>query len=112
MKMILKSEYFMMGCCLLLFLAFPWLTRNVDAGAAPLDAGMLSLPLLAILSFLIFKSVTWLLLRSLWPAFANYAMRTFDKDFQLLSPGLRICVFLSFYLCLLLGMVVSLQALA
>lgn len=105
MTTIFKPEYLFLLLSLLLFMAFPWLSRSIDAGAAPLDPGVLSITLMALLSFLVFKCLTWLLIRSIWPALAEYAGAHFAADFSLLSRRMKVCLFLGFYLSLL-GMMI------
>lgn len=96
---------------LLLFLAFPWLCRHVDATSAPLDPGVLSAVIMAVLSFLLFKAVTWQVIRVIWPVFALYSACDFEYDFRGLLAREKVLIYLGFYLLLLMGFVLTLMAL-
>jgi len=53
---------------------FPRLIRQIDPSAAPIDPGILSGIVLAIVAVLVFNSVTWWLIRVIWPVFADYSI--------------------------------------
>lgn len=101
----------MLGISYLIFLAFPKLIRTIDITSAPIDPGILSAVFVAILAVLTFKSLTWLLIRSIWPDFAAYAQVDLVTDFLHLERHHRVIVFMAFYLILLLSFVITLAAL-
>ncbi len=101
----------MLGLSYLIFLAFPWLIREIDVTSAPLDPGILSAVFVAILGVLTFKAVTWILIRSIWPDFAEYAQFDLFLDFLGLKELHKVLIFLGFYLILLLSFVFTLAAL-
>lgn len=107
----LHHEGFLIFFSLAGFLIFPWLSRRLDATAAPVDPGVLSLVLTALLAFLIFKSVTWWVIRIIWPVFAEYSELHFERNFKSLVPLQKVLVYLGFYLALLMGFVWTLGAL-
>ena len=106
-----KKEYAGIAVVVLLFLCFPAIIKITDPVAAPLDAGALSLVVLAISSVLIFKTVTGWLIRIIWPAFAKYSENHFEENFNSLSPLQKVCIYLGFYLAILLLFVLALAAL-
>ncbi len=110
MNLPVKKEYMGLTGLLAVFMLFPAVVRMVDTTAAPIDAGALSAVLMAALAFVLFKSLTWWLIKSIWPVFAGYAEACFDSDFMGLEAGRRVLIFMGFYLCLLLGFVLTLQA--
>lgn len=105
-----QHEGFMVFLSLAGFLLFPWLCRHIDVTSAPVDPGVLSIVLIAILSFLIFKSVTWWVIRIIWPVFAEYSELHFERNFKSLLPLQKVLIYLAFYLLVLFGMVMTLLA--
>lgn len=108
----LRHEGSMIFLSLVGFLLFPWLCRHIDVTSAPLDPGMLSIVLMAVLSFLIFKAITWWVIRVIWPVFAEYSEVYFEDNFTSLRPVQKVLIYLAFYLLLLFGFVLTLAALA
>jgi succinate dehydrogenase hydrophobic anchor subunit len=95
---------------LLIFLLFPRLVRQVDYTAAPIDPGALSAVILAIAAMLFFKAVTWWLLKTIWPVFADYSDNHFERNFKSLLSLHKVLIYLVFYLALLYGFVLVLVA--
>ncbi len=107
----LRHEGFLICLSLLGFLVFPWVSRRIDVTSAPVDPGVLSIVITAVLSFLIFKAATWAVIKVIWPAFAEYSETEFEQDFNGLSPLFRVIIYLSFYLLLLWAMVITMGGL-
>ncbi len=107
---ILKKEYIGVALALLLFFAFPQLVRHYDQSAAPIDPGALSAILMAVLAMLIFKLVTWWLIRMIWPVFAIYSNYHFESNFKSLLSWQKIIIFLGFYCSLLFAFIFVLHA--
>ena len=107
----IKKEHLAITFWLLLFLNFPYLSRQIDAASAPIDPGALSAVLMAVLALLLFKSITWWLIKSIWPVLATYSEYHFAHNFKSLSPCLKVIIYLSFYLLLLFSFVFTLMAL-
>ena len=105
-----KNEGFLLLGVLSLFLVFPWLSRHIDVTAAPLDPGILSVVIMAVLSFLVFKALTWWLIRIIWPVFAEYSELCFEENFMSLLSWQKVVIYLAFYLFLLFGFVGTLAA--
>lgn len=95
---------------LILFLCSSTVLRLVDETAAPLDAGILSAILVAILAFLLFKALTWWLIENIWPVLGNFSKEQFHSHFNHLSSCQKIIIYLSFYLLLLYGFICTLIA--
>lgn len=93
-----------------IFLVFPWLSRQIDVTSAPIDPGALSAIIMAILAFLVFKAVTWVVIRMIWPVFAEYSEESFETQFLSLSAREKVLIYLGFYLLLLYGFVITLSA--
>ena len=104
------SEQITISFALLLFLVFPWLCRNVDITSAPIDPGVLSAPLLAVLSFLLFQGITWWCIKMIWPVFAEYSSVYFEADFNRLNAREKVVIYLGFYLLIVIGFVITLSA--
>ncbi|WP_374165247.1 hypothetical protein [Arcticibacter sp. MXS-1] len=93
-----------------IFCLFPRLARQLDVTAAPIDVGALSAVIMAILAFLVFKAVTWGIIRLIWPVFASYSENQFNEEFLSLSELQKVLIYLGFYLLLLMGFVGTLAA--
>jgi len=109
-RLLIKREYLSIVFWLLLFLESPGMLRHIDITAAPIDPGALSAIILSVLAVLIFLAVTWWVIKTLWPALANYSEHLFETDFISLSPWQNILIYLAFYLSLLLAFVFTLSA--
>ncbi len=107
---IIKKEYSILSAALLLFLSFPEISRHIDISSAPIDPGILSAVLISVLAFLSFKSLTWLLIKSVWPVLAAYSESSFESNFLSLTPLHKVLIYLSFYLLLLYGFVLTMTA--
>jgi hypothetical protein len=59
----------------------------------------------------LFKAITWWLVKTLWPALANYSNYHFANNFQSLSACHKVLIYLGFYLLLLYSFVLTLAAL-
>jgi len=95
---------------LILFLSFPWLSRHWDITSAAIDCGALSAVIMAVFTQLVFKAVTWRLIKAIWPVLANYSEFHFENNFKSLAPCVKVVIYLSFYLLLLLSFVFTLAA--
>lgn len=107
-----KKEYLHIFLSLLLFLTFSWLAHYWDITSVPIDPDILSTVIMAILSLFLFKAITWLIIKALWPVMANYSRNHFNSNFNSLPASYKVIIFLSFYLLLLYAFVLSLVALA
>ena len=106
-----KKEYLHILTWLLIFLVSPQLLRTVDLTAAPLDPGVLSILIVAVLAVLLFQALTWATLKLIWPVFTNYSQFHFEQNFKNLLPWQKILIYLSFYLFLLYSFVICFSAL-
>lgn len=111
LKNSLRHEASLIFFSLIAFLLFPWFVRRVDMTSAPLDPGVLSVVLMAVLSFLVFNAVTWWIIRVVWPVFAEYSELHFERNFKVLLPWQKVAIYLGFYMLLLMGLVWTLAAL-
>jgi hypothetical protein len=94
----------------LLFFQSGPLLRGLDAAAAVVDIGVLSLLLLAILALLAFVSLSHWLLQLIWPVFGHYRKFHFDNNFKSLLPWQKIIFYLSAFFLLLYALVLCLYA--
>ena len=106
-----RREYLAIIFWLLLFLNFPFLARYIDSASAPIDPGALSAIFMAVLALLLFKSITWWIIRAIWPVFAIYSVYHFEHNFKSLKPCSKVLIYLSFYLLVLFSFVLTLSAL-
>jgi hypothetical protein len=104
------GEYLGILAALLILWIFPWLIRKIDPTAAPIDPGVLSGIVLAVAAVLIFNSVTWWLVRTIWPLFSDYSLNTLKSDFDLLLPWQRVRIYLGFFLYFVSSFIVALMA--
>lgn len=104
------NEYLGLIIALLLLYFFPILIRKIDPSAAPIDPGILSGIVLAVVAVLVFNSVTWWLIRAIWPVFADYSNTFFSTDFQSLLPWQRVCIYLCFFLYFVSSFLLALVA--
>jgi len=105
-----KKEYLALLLNIIFFICFPSLIREVDVTAAPVDPGILSVLILAMFAVILFKAATWGLIRMIWPALATYSSESFEQDFNSLKPIYKVCIYLSFYLCLLFLFILAMWA--
>ena len=107
----IKKEHLAILTALLLFLYFPWFSRRIDITSAPIDPGALSAVIMAILSLMAFKAVTWWLINIIWPVLAEYSKEHFERNFKSLLSWQKVIIYLGFYLLLLYSFVATLAAL-
>ena len=107
----IKKEHLTIIFVLVLFLYFPSLSRQIDITSAPIDPGALSAVIMAILSLLAFKAVTWWLINIIWPVLAEYSKEHFERNFKSLLSWQKVIIYLGFYLLLLYSFVGTLSAL-
>lgn len=93
------------------FLGFPYFVRQIDVTAAAIDPGIFSAIILAVSAILIFKALTWWLIRSIWPVFAEYSAEHFERNFKSLFSLHKVLIYLGFYLLILYSFVLVLTAL-
>ena len=93
-----------------IFLLFPGLSRLADITSVPVDPGIFSAVFLAISTMMVFKTVTWWLLKTIWPVFADYSSNHFERDFRSLLPLHKVLIYLGFYIMLLYAFVLVLMA--
>ena len=106
----LRKELVGILIIMLLFILFPWLVRQVDYSSAPIDPGAFSAVILAVSAMLIFKAVTWWLLKTIWPVFTDYSTNHFERNFKSLLSLHKVMIYLVFYLAIMYGFVVVLGA--
>lgn len=107
---IFNKEQGLILLALVLFVLSPFVLRSIDMSAAPLDAGIISAIILAVLAFLVFKAITWWLVQNIWPVLGQYSKEHFDSNFKSLLSWQKIIIYLSFYLLLLFGFIATLAA--
>jgi len=95
----------------LLFFLFPILVRKIDSTAAAIDPGILSGIILAISAVLIFKALTWWIIKSIWPVFAKYSELHFERNFRGLNSLQKVVIYLGFYLMIFYAFIIVLGAL-
>lgn len=93
---------------LIIFLIFPYVIRRIDITAAAIDPGILSAIILAASAVLIFKAITWWLLKTIWPVFAEYSEAHFENNFRSLLNWQKVVIYLGFYVVVLYAFVVIL----
>lgn len=103
-------EYIGISVALLTLYIFPAMIRSIDPSAAPIDAGILSAIILAAAAVLIFLSLTWWVIRSIWSFFCTYSETNLITDFNTLTPWQKIRIYLGFYLFLFFSFVIALVA--
>lgn len=84
--------------------------RLLDPVAATVDLGVLSFPLLAVWSLLLFLAVSRWLLGLLWPVFRDFRRYHFEPIFKSLLPWQKILFYLACYFLLLYAFVLCLAA--
>lgn len=92
-------------------MVFPVLIRQFDSTAAAIDAGILSAIILAVIGVLIFKAMTWWLLRTIWPVFADFSTHHFERYYKYLTGLQKILIYLGFYLLIFYGFIAVLSVL-
>lgn len=84
--------------------------RGIDATAAPLDIGSLSIILFAGLAVLVYLKLCLFLLHRCWPVLGEYAAEHFERTFKSLFSWQKVCIYLGFLLLLLYAFVLTLTA--
>jgi hypothetical protein len=95
------KEWGMLLIAILLFWISPTILRFVDPTAAAFDAGILQIPILKILVFIILQQFVWLNIKVLWPTVHQYFITFFNNDFLHLQKWERLAIALSVYFVLL-----------
>ncbi|MFA5244422.1 MAG: hypothetical protein WC380_03920 [Pedobacter sp.] len=96
---------------MVIFLLFPYLIRKVDGSAAAIDPGILSALLLTATAVLLFKAMTWWILITILPAFADYSDRQLESNFRMLGARQKVIIYLSFYMLVFYAFILVLSAL-
>lgn len=107
----LRKEFAGILVIIMIFLLFPYFIRRVDVTAAAIDPGIFSAIILAVSAVLIFKAVTWWIIKAIWPVFAEYSNKHFERNFKSLITWQKVVIYLGFYLLLLYAFVIVLAAL-
>ncbi|MEO8795918.1 MAG: hypothetical protein ABI390_10650 [Daejeonella sp.] len=95
---------------IILFFSFPQISRMIDVSSAPIDPGALSAVILAIAAMFSFKAVTWWLIKTIWPVFADYSNEHFERNFKSLLSLHKVLIYLLFYMLLMYGFILVLIA--
>ena len=107
----LRKEFIGIIIVLTAFLVFPYIIRQLDITAAAIDPGIISAVILAAVAILIFKALTWWLIKVIWPVFADFSEQQFESNFRSMQSGQKVIIYLSFYMLILYAFVVVLSAL-
>ncbi len=107
----LKKEFMGIIVVVTAFLLFPYFIRQVDVTAAAIDPGIISAIILTAVAILIFKALTWWLIKVIWPVFAEYSVGQFETNFRSMQAQQKVIIYLSFYLLILYAFVTVLAAL-
>jgi hypothetical protein len=107
----LSKEHSGILMLLLSFLMFPYIIRMIDGTAAAIDPGIFSAVILAASSGLIFKALTWWVIKAVWPVFADYSTFQFEQNFRALPAKEKVLIYLGFYLTILYSFVSVMAAL-
>ena len=107
----LRKEFIGIIIVVTAFLVFPYIIRQLDITAAAIDPGIISAVILAAVAILIFKALTWWLIKVIWPVFADFSEQQFESTFRSMQSGQKVIIYLSFYMLILYAFVVVLSAL-
>lgn len=107
----LSKEHSGILMLILSFLIFPYLIRMVDGTAAAIDPGIFSAIILAASAGLIFKALTWWIIKTVWPVFADYSTSHFEQNFRALPAKEKVLIYLGFYLTILYSFISVMAAL-
>jgi len=107
----LRKEFIGIIIVVTAFLVFPYIIRQLDITAAAIDPGIISAVILAAVAILIFKALTWWLIKVIWPVFADFSEQQFESNFRSMQSGQKVIIYLSFYMLILYAFVVVLSAL-
>ena len=107
----LRKEFIGIVAVVTAFLVFPYIIRQLDITAAAIDPGIISAVILAAVAILIFKALTWWLIKVIWPVFADFSEQQFEGNFRSMQSGQKVIIYLSFYMLILYAFVVVLSAL-
>lgn len=107
----LRKEFIGIIVVIIAFLVFPYVIRRLDVTAAAIDPGIISAVILAAVAILIFKALTWWLIKVIWPVFADYSEQQFENNFRAMQSGQKVFLYLGFYLLIFYAFVVVLAAL-
>ena len=84
---------------------------GVDAAAAVVDIGILSLPILSALALLGFIGISTWLSHLLWPSFRRFRQHHFEHHFTTLEPWQKIAFYMAGFFLLLYACIACLAAL-
>ncbi len=107
----LRKEFAGILVIILIFLLFPYFIRHVDVTAAAIDPGIFSAIILAASAVLIFKAITWWVIKAIWPVFAEYSNEHFERNFKSLITWQKVLIYLGFYMLTLFAFIIVLAAL-
>jgi len=107
----LRKEFIGIIAVVTAFLVFPYIIRQLDITAAAIDPGIISAVILAAVAILIFKALTWWLIKVIWPVFADFSEKQFESNFRSMQSGQKVIIYLSFYMLILYAFVIVLSAL-
>ncbi|MDP3468288.1 MAG: hypothetical protein Q8S11_08135 [Daejeonella sp.] len=107
----LRKEFMGIIILITVFFLFPYLIRQLDVSAAAIDPGIISAVILAAIAILVFKALTWWLIKVIWPVFAEYSEQQFESNFRSMRTGQKVIIYLSFYLLILYAFILVLAAL-
>lgn len=110
-QMSLSKEFTGIVVIVLIFILFPYGVRLIDVTAAAIDPGIYSAVILAVSAILIFKAGTWWIIKVIWPVFAEYSTRQFERNFESLVSVQKVLIYLGFYLSIFYAFVIVLAAL-
>ena len=104
------GEYILLTMAVLLFLVSPFLLRCYDPTAGTFDVGVLQVNITSIISLFIFCSVSWLMLKVIWPDLRNFFENEFGDAFKSLTSWQKILTSLFVYCFIVLVLVMLNQA--
>ena len=107
----LRKEFAGILIIILIFLIFPYAIRLIDITAAPIDPGIFSAIILAVSAVLIFKAVTWWVIKAIWPVFARFSDQYFEYQFIKLNGLEKVLIYLGFYVFIFYAFVLVLLGL-
>lgn len=104
------SEYLLLVTAMFLFLVSPFILRWYDPTAGTFDIGVLQVNITSIISLLIFCSVSWLMLKAIWPDLRIFFENEFGTAFKSLTSWQKILTSLFVYCFIILVLVMLNQA--
>lgn len=104
------GEYILLATAILLFLVSPFLLRCYDPTAGTFDVGVLQVNITSIISLFIFCSVSWLMLKVIWPDLRHFFENEFGAAFTSLTSWQKVITSLFIYCFIVLVLVMLNQA--